>query len=185
MRSARLIAVALALFWSATAFAQTSFITPAPNKDAQGMVVMCQTKNGAFIPCGAPGALPLPVVILNPTNAPVAEVVEQPQVVTAIATGSTGAVTATFALVPNKTLYICGFDVSALGGTAAIGPITVTGLLGGTFTYQFTSTAAGVTLNRLYTPCVPAANQTTAIAIVTTADGTASAVDVNAWGVVQ
>src|ERR1700683_447857 len=178
---ARLLAVALACLWSLAAHAEISFPTFAPNINAQGSVIMCATPNGVYQPCNAPGSLPLPFVLLN---APFV-IPQQPQVVTAIATGTTGAVTATFALVPNKTLYLCGFDISALGGTAAIGPITVTGLLGGTFTYQFTSTAGGVTLNRSFSPCVPAASQTTAIAIVTTADGTASAVDVNAWGTAQ
>jgi hypothetical protein len=88
-------------------------------------------------------------------------------------------------LVPNKTLSLCGVDISAIGGTAAVGPITITGLLGGTFTYQFTSTAGGVTFNPRFTPCIPAKDSATAIAIVTTADGTATAVDINAFGTAQ
>jgi hypothetical protein len=104
----------------------------------------------------------------------------------AIATGTTGAVAATLAAsTADKATWICGFDVSAIGGTAAIGPITVTGLLGGTFTYQFSSSATGVTLQERYSPCLPSSAQKTAIVVTTTADGTASAVDVQAWGFQQ
>ncbi len=108
---------------------------------------------------------------------------------TAIATGTTGAVTATLAIVANKTNYICGFDVSAIGGTAAVSPITITGLLGGTFTYQgVISAATGVNFTRNFGTsgqCIPASGIGVAIAVVTTADGTASAVDVQAWGYYQ
>jgi len=99
-----------------------------------------------------------------------------------VATGTTGAVTATLAANAGKTTWICGFDVSAIGGTAAVGPVTVTGLLSGTLTYQMSSSAAGVTLSRTFTPCLPGSAINQAIAVVTTADGTASAVDVQAWG---
>lgn len=100
--------------------------------------------------------------------------------------GTTGAVVATLPAFANRTTFICGFDVSALGGTATVGPITVTGLVTAqTFTYQFSSTAAGATLNRLFSPCIPGNAVNTAIVVTTTADGTASAVDVNAWGYVQ
>lgn len=104
--------------------------------------------------------------------------------ITAIATGSTGAVTATLAGVAAKTTYICGFDISAAGGTATISPITITGLLNGTFTFQGIS-AGGLPFTRTYTPCVPASAVNTGIAVVTTADGSASAVDVQAWGFQQ
>jgi hypothetical protein len=103
--------------------------------------------------------------------------------IVAAAAGTTGAVTATLAAAVGKTTYLCGFDVSVIGGTAAVGPITV-GLLPGSksFIYQMSSTAAGLTLSRTFTPCVPGSAPDVAITIVTTADGSASAVDVNAWG---
>jgi hypothetical protein len=104
---------------------------------------------------------------------------------TAIASGTTGAVVATLATIPGKTTWLCGFDVSAIGGTAAVGPVTVTGLIGGTFTYQLASSASGVTLGRTFTPCIPASALNTTIVITTTADGTASAVNVQAWGYVS
>lgn len=164
-----------------SSFAQSTFPTPRPGVSVPGAVAMCPTLRGSYVPCGSPGALPFGVFVQGNVNA----VPVQPRVVTAIATGSTSAVTATLTAIPGGTVYLCGFDVSAIGGTATIGPITVTGLFGGTFTYQYTSSATGVTLNRSYWPCIPAAGQGTNIAIVTTADGTASAVDVQAWGVVQ
>jgi hypothetical protein len=102
--------------------------------------------------------------------------------VTGNATGTTGAVVGTLAGVAGKTTYICGFDVSAIGGTAAVGPITVAGLTGSSMVYQLSSSAAGVTFSRTFTPCVPASAANTAITITTTADGTATAVDVNSWG---
>lgn len=101
----------------------------------------------------------------------------------AAATGTTGAVTASLAATSGKTNYIAGFNVSAIGGTAAVGPITVTNLIGDvTFTYHMASSASGNTLQVTFTPPIPAKAANTAIAVATTADGTASAVDVNVWG---
>lgn len=99
-----------------------------------------------------------------------------------VGTGTTGAVVGTLAGASGKTTYICGFDISALGGTATVGPIVIAGLSGGSMTYQFSSAAAGATLSRTFTPCIPASAPNTAITITTTADGSASAVDVNSWG---
>src|SRR4051794_9337952 len=48
--------------------------------------------------------------------------------ITGNATGTTGAVVGTLAGAASKTTFICGFDVSAVGGTAAVGPITVAGV---------------------------------------------------------
>lgn len=102
-----------------------------------------------------------------------------------IGTGTTGAVTGTLAGAASKTTFICGFDISATGGVASLGPITVTGLLGGTFTYQLFSTATGVNFTKTYNPCLQASAVNTAIVVTTTADGTATAVDVNVQGFQQ
>jgi hypothetical protein len=102
--------------------------------------------------------------------------------ITGNAAGSTSAVVGTLAGTAGKTTYICGFDVSAIGGTAAIGPITVAGLVGSSMVYQLNSAASGVTLQKTFTPCIPASAVNTAITVTTTADGTATAVDVNSWG---
>jgi hypothetical protein len=183
MRRLVLAVAAIAALAAGSARAQSSFPTPQGNANAPGFVVMCPTGANAYVPCGAAGARPLPSVLLNTPNV----VPQQPQVVTAIATGTTGAVTATFTLVPGKTLYICGVDVSTIGGTAESSPVTITGLLGGTFTYQLPVNATGgqIPLSRTYTPCIPAASPSTAIAVVTTAASGATAVDVQAWGVAQ
>lgn len=100
----------------------------------------------------------------------------------AVATGTTGSVVATIAATALVTNYLCEFDISAIGGTAAIGPVTVAGLTGGTRTYQFSSSAAGVNFSKSFNPCIPASAVNTAIIITTTADGTATAVDINSSG---
>lgn len=107
------------------------------------------------------------------------------QTITGNAAGTTGAVVGSLAGVTGKTTFICGFDVSAIGGTAAVGPITIAGLTGSSMVYQLASTASGVTLSRTFTPCIPASAANTAITITTTADGSASAVSVNSWGYQQ
>lgn len=102
--------------------------------------------------------------------------------VTGLGSGTTGAVVGTLAAVSGKTTYICGADISAIGGTAAVGPIVIAGTLGGSLTYQMSSTAAGVTMSRTFSPCIPASAANTAITVTTTANGTATAVNVNSWG---
>lgn len=102
-----------------------------------------------------------------------------------VGTGTTGAVVATLAATSGKTNYLCGFDVSAIGGTATVGPITVAGLLGGSFTYHLASTASGNTLGRSFNQCIPASAANTAITVTTTANGSASGVAVNAYGYTQ
>jgi hypothetical protein len=101
--------------------------------------------------------------------------------------GSTGAVVGTLAGTSGKTTYICDFDVTALGTAASIGPITVAGLLGGSKVYQMGTLATGVQqmLNKNFSPCIPASAANTAITITTTADGTATAVNVNSSGYQQ
>jgi len=108
-----------------------------------------------------------------------------PTGVTAIAgnaTGTTGAVVGTLTATSTTTAYISGFSISAIGGTAAIGPITVAGLAGGSQVYQLLSSAAGVTLVVNFAQAIPASAVNTNITITTTADGTATAVNVNSWG---
>lgn len=99
--------------------------------------------------------------------------------------GTTGAVVGTLAASATKLTYICDFDISAIGGTAAVGPVVVAGLVGGSKTYQLSSSASGVVLSKSFTPCVPSSAINTAITITTTADGTATAVNVNSTGYQQ
>lgn len=105
--------------------------------------------------------------------------------ITGNATGTTGAVVGTLAAVAGKWTYICGFSVSAIGGTATVGPITIAGTVTNSLIYQLASTATGNTLTQTFTPCIPANAANTVITITTTADGSASAVDVNSWGFQQ
>jgi hypothetical protein len=105
-------------------------------------------------------------------------------VITGNATGTTGAVVGTLAGVAGKTTNLCGFNVSAAGGTATIFPITVAGTLTASQVYQGpTNIATGIlAVTQTFWPCVPASAVNTAITITTTANGTATAVDVNSWG---
>jgi hypothetical protein len=102
--------------------------------------------------------------------------------VTGNAAGTTGAVVGTLAAVGGKTNYLCDFDVSAIGGTAQVGPITVAGLTGGSKVYQLSSSATGAYLSKSFNPCLPASASNTAITITTTAAAGATAVDVNSSG---
>jgi hypothetical protein len=98
------------------------------------------------------------------------------------AAGSTGAVVATLPGVSGKTTFICSFNVAAAGGTAAVGPITVAGLAGGSQTFQLNSPG---TLPITFTPCAAASATNTAITVTTTADATATSVTVSATGFQQ
>jgi hypothetical protein len=105
--------------------------------------------------------------------------------ITGNGTGSTGAVVGTLAAASGKTTYICGFNVQAIGGTATVGPITIAGLVGSSQVYQtdVNSATVGKTVAQAqFNPCIPASATNTAITVTTTANGTATAVDVNSWG---
>lgn len=173
------LAVAGSLAAAAPSWAQAVFPTQAPNVNVPGVVEMCIDQNG--IARGCDPLVPRSVKVVSGIPSGPYPVGSFP--ITAIGTGTTGAVVGTLAAGGTRTTYICGVDVSVIGGTAAVGPIVIAGLTGGSFTYQASSTAAGgVALTRTFTPCIPGATQNTAITITTTADGTATAVDVNAWG---
>lgn len=103
--------------------------------------------------------------------------------ITGNATGTTGAVTGTLTAYANKVTYICGFEVDAIGGTAAVGPITLAGIVGSSMVFQGSSTAAGgVVAQHNFIPCISANAIDSSITVTTTADSTATAVDVNVWG---
>lgn len=120
---------------------------------------------------------PLPVM-LGGTNG----------VITGNAAGTTAAVVGTLAAATGKTTFICGFNVQAIGGTATVGPVTVAGLVGSSMVFQtdVNSATVGKTVaSAAFTPCIPASATNTAITVTTTANGTASAVNVNSWGYQQ
>ena len=118
---------------------------------------------------------PIPVTISNSGTA-----------IAAAATGTTSAVTASFAAGSDgKTNYICGFDISARGSTGnfTIGPVTLAGLIGGvTFSYTMTTSVLAPEISRYFNPCLPANAPNTAMTITTVADTSAISVDVNMWG---
>jgi hypothetical protein len=126
----------------------------------------------------------------DPINAanPMAVSIQYPAGSTALtgnAAGSTGAVVGTLTSAAGKTAYICGFNVQAIGGTATVGPITVAGLIGSSQVYQtdVNSATVGKTVAQAtFSPCIPASAVNTNITVTTTANGTATAVDVNSWG---
>lgn len=97
------------------------------------------------------------------------------------ATGTTGAVVGTLAAAANKLTTLCDFDVSATG-TGSVGPVTIAGLLGGSRVYQITAPSI---VSKSFNPCLPASAPNTAITITTTADASATAVDVNSSGTQQ
>lgn len=149
------------------------------------------TANGYLSTVASNIILPIPDCGATPCTNKIGNVYLQGQFpagatpITGNATGTTGAVVGTLANTSSVTTYICGFDVSAIGGTAAIGPITVAGLVGSSMVYELASTTTGVTLAREYNPCIPASAVNTPITITTTADGTATAVAVNSHGFQQ
>lgn len=168
---------------------------------APGSVPECINSQGLAVPCPLSDTSIDATTVTKPFTAPTAA--DRARVVaispnsgagqyptgaipiTGNGTGTTGAVVGTLTGLAGKTTYICGFDVSALGGTAAIGPITIAGLKGSSMVYQLSSLAAGITLSRTFSPCIPASAAGTPITTTTTTDGTASVVDVNSWGFQQ
>jgi hypothetical protein len=133
---------ALAALAAGEAWAQTTFPTPKGNVIAPGEVPMCETLVGNWVACGSPGALPLPVQLWNTAAFPAFVYPLNPSVLGGAATGTTGAVTATITPPAGRLFSLCAFDISAIGGTATIGPITVTNLQGGTLTYYASSSVA-------------------------------------------
>lgn len=114
--------------------------------------------------------------------------------ITASATGTTGAITATIPAVTNKTAYICGFVFTGTNATAAntTTTVTVTGVTGGTMSYGFPTLAAGAAvpptspIDQAYLPCIPATSVNVAIVVNGPALGAgATLTTVTAWGYYQ
>jgi hypothetical protein len=111
--------------------------------------------------------------------------------ITASATGSTAAITATLPAVAGKTTYICGFYYTGTNATAAntATSVTINGTIGGTMTFGFPTLAAAATvpnnipIDEEFLPCIAASGLNTAIAVNGPALGTgATQATVNAWG---
>ena len=104
---------------------------------------------------------------------------------TASATGTTAATTATLAGAVGKTTFVCGYSIRANASAAATGNATVTGTITGTlnFTQWTAPNASGIGINeQIFTPCVPASTTNTGIAVVSAAPGTGGVVSSTAWG---
>ena len=146
--------------------------------NAQNVNLNCYTgpTYPQWVPCSASQPLPVSVASQFPSGS---------TPITGNATGTTGAVVGTLAAVAGKTTYICGLNVSATGGTAAVGPITVANTITGSLVFELNSSVAGSNISENFSPCIPASATNTAITTTTTADGTASAVAVNSWGFQQ
>jgi len=155
--------------------------------DTQQVVAVCGTPTGLTYPVPGLGNVTIDTsgrLCGNVTGAVAPVGYGTATAITGNATGSTGAVVGTLAGTAGKTTYICGFNVSAIGGTAAVGPITVAGLVGSSQVYQVpvNSAAGAIVVSQTFNPCIPASAANTAITVTTTADGTATAVNVNSWG---
>lgn len=149
-----------------------------PNPVTPGYQI-CSTASGStqcsFQPLDLSHPLP---VMLGGTNG----------VITGNAAGTTAAVAGTLAAATGKTTFICGFNVQSIGGTATVGPVTVAGLVGSSMVFQTDVNSATVgkqVAAATFIPCLPASATNTAITITTTANGTATAVNVNSWGYQQ
>lgn len=114
--------------------------------------------------------------------------------VTASATGTTGAITATIAGMVGKTAYLCGFYYTGTNATAAntATSVTVTGLVGGTMTFGFPTLALGaavpntIPVDEAFLPCVPSTSVNTAIVVNGPALGAgATLTTATAWGFYQ
>jgi hypothetical protein len=104
--------------------------------------------------------------------------------ITASATGTTGAITATLTGVAGRTTYICGFVVTSGGTTGALAVnLTVTGTIGGTlnFTYIFVSSGQGL-LGVALPGCIASSGQNTNIVVNVPAGGAGTTVAATAWG---
>lgn len=160
----------------------TYFYTPGGG-GVNGALGMCLNTSNKAVPCSAANVVPSPVTNgPAPTNLATGVAANQ---ITGNAAGSTAAVVGTLAAAAAKTTYICGFNVQAIGGTATVGPVTVGGLVGSSQVYQtdVNSATVGKTVAaQTFSPCIPASAVNTAITVTTTANGTATAVDVNSWG---
>lgn len=104
---------------------------------------------------------------------------------TASATGTTAATTATLTNVSGHTTYICGFSIRANATAAATVAATVTGTITATMNFSewVAPLASGIgVVEEVFSPCVPASAVSTSIAVVSGAAGSGGVTSVSAWG---
>lgn len=175
----RIAIASIACLWASLAFGQANnsntWATPG-NQTVGGVVQMCPNASGIAVPCSSP--------IAGSGNA------GYPPGATpasASATGTTGLVSAALNGTAGKFTYVCGFQVSFAGTGGTSGPVTLTNVVGGQMIFQLPAVAASAPVNfsQTFTPCITTAVVNTAIAAVTTANATGTAVDVQIWGYMQ
>lgn len=105
------------------------------------------------------------------------------------ANGTTGAVTATMAAVAAKTNWMCGFSVRAAATAATTGSVTITGILGGTMTFQEYIAPIATGMVPVEPPlghvCISGSATNTAIVLTAPAPGTGGINSANIWGYVE
>lgn len=152
----------------------TYFYTPGGG-GVNGAVGMCLNTSNKAVPCSATNVQPSPVSLPSYPVNPATAVAATP--VTASATGTTGAVSATLPATAGKTTYLCSVQIGEAGtGTATA---TATSTVSGTLNYVV---AAPGNFTVTYNPCVPASAANQSIAIATAANASATAVAVTATG---
>jgi hypothetical protein len=105
--------------------------------------------------------------------------------ITASATGTTAAITATLAASVSLKTYICWMSIRANATAAITTNSTVTGTTTGTLNFmQWTAPlASGIGLTEMvFNPCVPSSAVNTAIAVISAAPGAGGLVSVSAGG---
>lgn len=187
-------ALAFAALLPAKALAQspntdTYFYTPGGG-GVNGAMGMCLNVSNPprAVPCSSAGVAPSPVSQGPYPSNFTTGVAATP--ITA-SSGNVAAATATATLAAGgagKTTYICGFQITSAGSTAAavVNP-TIANLITGTMTFTY-ATVAGVTLANQnliipFNPCVPAnaANTTIVVSMPSLGAGNTNAT-VSAWG---
>lgn len=169
---------------AATLAAQHSTLAGTSDTSGQGIQgvtggVEVATVDNTVASAIASFAVPVPLAVIDsayPENA---------VPITASATGTTGATTATLTNVSGHTTYICGFSIRAVATAATTGNATVTGTISGTLNFtQWTAPAAsGLGLvQENFSPCVPASAVSTNIVVTSAAAGTGGVISVTARG---
>jgi hypothetical protein len=103
---------------------------------------------------------------------------------TASATFTTGAQTATLTGATGKWTYLCGFVVTSAGTTAAtLGDVTVTGTVSATmnFEYAFVSSGQGV-FGIAFPGCISSSATNTSIVVHVPAGGAGTVGAISMWG---
>ena len=165
--------------------------TSANQSTANASLAIIATNSGAAIPAGPNliGKVGIDQTTPGTTNGVVNTMASQYPLgavpITASATGTTGATTATLTNVSGHTTYICGYSIRANANVATTVTDTVTGVITATMSSELwvsvNTSGLGVD-EQIFSPCIPASATSTSIAVVSGAPGTGGLVSVKAWG---